>query len=78
MERDFGLILPSRENFIEAGKLLNSVLVTKKFEPGKILSLANDALIAMSARSAGAFVVTNNRKDFELIREIRPFDVIYL
>ena len=78
MERDFGVLTPSQENFTEAGKVLNKILLSKRFEPGKILGLANDALIAMSARSIGAIVVTNNKKDFELIRECRPFDVIYL
>ncbi len=78
LERNFGLIAPSNENFIEAGKVLNKILTSRRFESGKIQSLANDALIAMSARSVGAMVVTNNKKDFELIREFRPFDVIYL
>jgi predicted nucleic acid-binding protein len=35
--------------------------------------LLNDALIAFTARSIGAAVVTRNEKDFNLIREVRPF-----
>jgi predicted nucleic acid-binding protein len=33
----------------------------------------NDVLIALSARSIGATVVTSNARDFAAIREIRPF-----
>lgn len=78
MERDFEVITPSKENCIETGKVLNQIRNSKRFESRKIEGLVNDTLIVMSARSVGAFVVTNNRKDFELIRKIRPFDVIYL
>jgi predicted nucleic acid-binding protein len=35
--------------------------------------LVNDVLIALSARSIGATVVTNNARDFAAIREVRPF-----
>lgn len=78
MERNFGVLIPTKENWIEAGSVLNQLRESKRLESKKIETLVNDTLIAMSARSAGAFVVTNNHKDFELIREIRPFDVIYL
>ena len=37
--------------------------------------LVNDALIALTARSIGAAVVTRNERDFRLIRGIRPFDL---
>jgi len=37
--------------------------------------LVNDALIAITARSIGAAVVTRNEKDFRLIRELRPFNL---
>ena len=41
---------------------------------GKIVtSLVNDVLIALSARSIGATVVTNNASDFAAIRDVRAF-----
>jgi predicted nucleic acid-binding protein len=78
MERNFGVLIPTKENWIEAGNVLSQLRVSKRLESRKIERLVNNTLIAMSARSVGAFVLTNNRKDFELIREVRPFDVIYL
>ncbi len=35
----------------------------------------NDALIALTARSIGAAVVTRNEKDFRLVREVRIFNL---
>jgi predicted nucleic acid-binding protein len=35
--------------------------------------VVNDVLIALSARSIGAMVVTSHAKDFAAIREVRPF-----
>jgi predicted nucleic acid-binding protein len=35
--------------------------------------LTNDVLIALSARSIGATVITQNEQDFVAIQTIRPF-----
>jgi predicted nucleic acid-binding protein len=35
--------------------------------------LVNDVLIALSARSIGATVITQNERDFAAIQTIRPF-----
>ena len=35
--------------------------------------LANDVLIALSARSIGALVITQNERDFSAIQRIQPF-----
>ena len=45
------------------------------YRVGKSGSLVNDVLIALSARSIGATVVTNNMRDFAAIREVRPFEL---
>jgi len=36
----------------------------------------NDVLIAISARRIGAMIITQNAKDFEAIRELRPFPLM--
>lgn len=77
LEKTSRIICPTPQNWTEVGKLLNRV-VLHQFEARKIRDLENDALIAISAKATGAMVITNNKKDFELIREARPFDVIYL
>lgn len=41
------------------------------FEPHKLRDLHFDVLIALTARSHGARLITTNRKDFELINRYR-------
>jgi predicted nucleic acid-binding protein len=43
------------------------------FEPHKLRDLHFDVLIALTARTHGALLITSNRIDFELIREYRDF-----
>jgi predicted nucleic acid-binding protein len=43
------------------------------FEPKKLRELHFDVLIALTARTHGALLVTSNGADFELIREYRDF-----
>ena len=45
------------------------------FDPGKLRELHFDVLIALTARSYGAKLITSNRADFELIREYRVFEL---
>jgi predicted nucleic acid-binding protein len=51
-------------------------LVGKAYFPDKMgnsPALVNDVLIALSARSIGANVLTSNARDFAAIRAVRPF-----
>lgn len=43
------------------------------FAPAKLRDLHFDVLIALTARTHGARLITSNRSDFELIREYRDF-----
>jgi predicted nucleic acid-binding protein len=45
------------------------------FESVKLRDLHFDVLIALTARSYGAKLITSNRADFELIREYRDFEL---
>ncbi|MGH7332060.1 MAG: hypothetical protein ACREKS_04780 [Candidatus Rokuibacteriota bacterium] len=50
----------------------------RRREPGlraRIASLWNDALIALSARQIGASIITDNVRDFELLRRSVRFDL---
>jgi predicted nucleic acid-binding protein len=70
------LLVPTRENFREAGQVLRSLKL--RSTETRRSSLVNDVLIAMSARSAGAAVVTSDSGDFEAIRAVRRFDLMIL
>lgn len=40
-----------------------------------VRGLINDALIALTARSIGAMVVTRDGTDFRLVQRVRPFEL---
>lgn len=56
-------------------EILAKVQVDRGFEPHKLRELHFDVLIALTARSHGAKVITSNRAGFELIREYREFEL---
>ena len=66
------ILLPSRAVFADAGDALRSLQATG-FRIGASHSIANDVLIALSARSIGATVVTRNERDYRAIQTVRPF-----
>ena len=68
------IVVPSRTVFAEAGEAL-SRLAKRGFAVGSTHSIVNDALIALSARSIGATVVTQNEKDYRTIESVAPFQL---
>jgi predicted nucleic acid-binding protein len=67
------VLVPSRTVFAEAGDALRSLQRNPGYRIGGSHSIANDVLIALSARSIGATVVTQNERDYRAIQSIRPF-----
>ena len=80
-ERDFvetlgkqsPLLTPSDKNWLESGRLLTRMSVERGFPPEKLRDLHFDVLIALTASTHGATVVTSNRADFEMIRRYKRF-----
>lgn len=75
-ERAKRLLVPTVQDWIEAGKILNSLLRGLKSKnkgktpklPGKDTQrIIRDVLIARSVKRAGATLVTDNLKDFKMI-----------
>ena len=69
------VVTPDARSWNLAGDVLGDI---RRREPGlraKIASLWNDALIAFSARQIGASIVTDNVRDFELLRRSVRFDL---
>ena len=73
-ERVRRVVTPTHELWKDAGTL---IALMSRHVPrlgsrvrGGLLS---DLLVALTARSIGATVVTRNRRDFELINDFRPF-----
>jgi predicted nucleic acid-binding protein len=75
LENNYPILTPTRNNWLESGVLLAKMREEKGFEPGKLRDLHFDVLIALTARSYGAKLITSNRADFELIHEYRDFEL---
>jgi predicted nucleic acid-binding protein len=67
------VLVPSGAVYEDAGHALRVLQESRGYQVRGSPSLVNDVLIALSARSNGATVVTSNAKDFAAICEIRPF-----
>jgi len=66
-------LTPTADNWLESGHLLAEIREDKGFVSEKLCDLHFDVLIALTARSHGARLITTNRADFELIRKYRDF-----
>jgi len=71
LARNHPILTPTENNWLESGRLLSRIRVEKAFHAEKLRDLYFDLLIALTARSVGARLVTSNRADFELIASYR-------
>jgi predicted nucleic acid-binding protein len=60
---------PTPQHWWEAGKLVREIADTQGWDKNKRRAFQNDTLIALTARSYGATVVTADREDFELLAQ---------
>ena len=67
LQRNHPVLSPTAGNWLESGQLLAKIGSDKGFTPQKLRDLHFDVLIALTARSHGARLITSNRADFELI-----------
>lgn len=73
-ERTRRILTPSHTNWKEAGRILGVIRDKRMDQKDRLTgSFVNDLLIAISAKSVGAKVVTLNVDDFTLIRKYAPF-----
>ena len=74
LQRNHPVLLPTANNWLDSGQLLSRIYADTGFEPAKLRDLHFDVLIALTARSHGACLITTNRADFELIRRYQSFE----
>lgn len=67
------ILVPTVTIYEEAGDVLRRLQESRGYTVASAYGLANDVLIALSARSIGATVITQNERDFVAIQAIRPF-----
>jgi len=68
------ILTPTEKNWLESGQILGKIQADRGFSPEKLRDLHFDVLIALTARTHGARLITTNRADFELIRKYREFE----
>ena len=71
MARNHPILTPTQKNWLESGEVLADIRADQGFEPHKLRALHFDVLIALTARSQGARLITTSRTDFELINRYR-------
>lgn len=75
--RRFKIVTPSERHWFRSAEILSSIGKRKGYSSRKLREMAFDALIALSAREIGATLITLNREDFEEIRKLEAFKVLY-
>jgi predicted nucleic acid-binding protein len=73
--RNHPTLTPTAKNWLESGELLARIRADREFPAARLRDLHFDVLIALTARSHGARLITSNRSDFEIIRRYRNFQL---
>ena len=73
LEKNHPILTPTEKNWLESGQILGKMFTDKGLSPAKLRDLHFDLLIALTARSHGALLITSNPTDFMLILEYREF-----
>jgi len=73
LEKNNPILTPTEKNWLESGQILGRIHADTGFLPAKLRDLHFDVLIALTARSYGARLITSNAGDFELVRKYREF-----
>lgn len=71
--RNHPVLTPTEGSWLESGQILGRIRADHGFTPEKLRDLHFDVLIALTARSHGARLITSNRADFEMISRYRKF-----
>jgi predicted nucleic acid-binding protein len=75
LTRNHPVLTPTEKNWLESSQILGKIQGEKGFSPQKLRDLHFDVLIALTARSHGARLITSDRPDFELIHSYRSFQL---
>jgi len=75
LEKNHPILTPTEKNWLESGALLSRIYADTGFPPAKLRDLHFDVLIALTARTHGARLITSDRADFELVRRYREFQL---
>lgn len=71
-QKNHPILVPTTGNWFESGEILGRIRTATGFTSAKLRDLHFDVLIALTAYSNGARLITSNRTDFELIARYVP------
>lgn len=75
LARNHPILAPTEKNWLESGQILGKIRADKGLLPDKLRNLHFDVLIALTARTHGARLITSDRSDFDLIHTYRAFQL---
>jgi len=75
LARNHPVLTPTEKHWLESGQILAKMHDDRGFAASKLRDLHFDLLIALTARSYGARLITSNRVDFEVIDSYRKFQL---
>ena len=75
LARNHPILTPTERNWLDSGEILRKIRADLGITPDKLRDLHFDVLIALTARSYGARLITSNRIDFEMISRYRQFQL---
>jgi predicted nucleic acid-binding protein len=75
LARNHQILTPTESNWLDSGQILGKISMQKGFGSEKLRDLHFDVLIALTARSYGARLITSNRSDFELISSYKDIQL---
>lgn len=76
LSRRCQVVTPTEQQWLKAAEILNRLRRREHYEAAKLRDLAFDVLIALSARSIGASVITTNHADFRAIQRELSFHLL--
>ncbi len=77
LARKVRIITPTEKHWLESAEVLSRMRARWGFTASKLRALAFDTLIALSARDAGAILVTCDQKDFAEIGQWIAFRTLF-
>lgn len=72
------VLVPSMKDYERAGEVISKLQLIKGYNIKKSASITNDCLIAVSTRSMGAILYTQNKKDFQAIQGVFDLNVSFV
>lgn len=77
LQRRCQILTPTESQWLHAAEVLALIRKQEHYDPQKVRELVLDVLIALTARSLGAMLITCDESDFHVIRRHLAFHVEY-